>query len=229
MKRLFCKGQRIFAVMVLFFGYHVTAGAQASADAILRSAARVSVNYVTTLGDGFTFGDIAPGFMYANKRNHVHEVELNQASMDKSTSPMYDDTGMVIGFYTNRHNNFALRYQYTFNFLKKARLRPQAGISLLNQYVNTRTEPSISNIYPRTSRNWISLVSLSPQLRYDISPRYFVDVAVPVEILQFGAAYQRIENPTLPERQQRNGGLEFNSFPGLNDALHVRVGGGIRF
>src|SRR5215216_4309204 len=110
---------------------------------------KINVNYHTYFDNGFTIGNIAPALMKSTKRNNFHELELSGFKMQKSKIPDYDNTGNLIGTTESRTNSFGLRYQYTLSFIKKARLNPQIGLSLLGRYESTRNIPGNPNSYER--------------------------------------------------------------------------------
>ena len=214
---------------VLFFLITSSAFAQSSPGKILSKAVKINVNYETTFGNGSTVGKLAPSFMRETKRKHFHELELNSFSMIKSIVPVYNSVGQPIDEVITRKNDFGLRSQFTFNFLQKARLNPQVGISLLNQYLVQDTKPAGTSSYPRKYTQWNARLALCPQLRYNISTRCFADLSMPVDILHFGASFQVIRNPSIPARQQRNGGFEFDTMPDWRNTWYMRLGFGLKF
>src|SRR5688500_6598834 len=154
---------------ILFFAIGSSAFAQASNNKLFSRAVKINLNYRTTFGNGFTFGNPAPSFMRSTKRNHFHEIEMNSFDMDKTIAPIHDGFGQRIGEVVTRRLDIGLRYQFTFNFLKNARLNPQAGISFLSRYQRNYNEPSVPSSYPRKHQRWDSRLALCPQLRYNIS------------------------------------------------------------
>jgi hypothetical protein len=208
---------------------HLSASAQSPKGNMFSLAVKVSVNYVKTFGDGYNLGNVAPAFMKKTKKNNFQELELNTFAFENYKTPLYNSLGQPIGHVHYNSQDIGFRYQYTLNFMKKAKLNPQLGMSLLNRYQGTESEPSVTNSYPRRTREWHGIVALSPQVRYNISPRLFADLAFPVEMAEFGYTFQEINNPAIPIRQQRNGGFEYEQLRNWNDRLHIRFGVGLMF
>jgi hypothetical protein len=137
--------------------------------------------------------------------------------------------GQLIGPADISNQDIGFRYQFTFTFLKKARLNPQVGISFLNRYQGAKSEPLVANAYPRLTRQWDGRIALSPQIRYNISSRFFADLSFPVDVASFVYKFQEINNPAIPIRQQTNSVFEYDSFQNLGDQFHVRFGAGVMF
>jgi hypothetical protein len=220
--------------LLLHFGLfcitaHFSASAQSSQGNTFPRAVKVSVNYVKTFGNGYRLGDVAPALMKKTKKNNFHELELNTFDFENYKTPLYNSLGQPIGHVRYNRQDIGFRYQYTFSFMKKAKLNPQLGLSLLNRYQGTESEPSVTNSYPRRTRQWNGIVAVSPQVRYNISPRLFADLAFPVELADFGFTFQEINNPGIPIRQQRNGGFEYDQLQNWDDRLHIRFGAGLMF
>lgn len=208
---------------------YLPASAQSSKGNTFSRAVKVSVNYVKTFGDGYSLGNVAPAFMKKTKRDNFHELELNTFAFENYKTPLYNSLGQPIGHISYNSQDIGLRYQYTLNFMKKAKLNPQLGMSLLNRYQGTESEPSVTNSYPRRTRQWNGIVTLSPQVRYNISPRLFADLAFPVEMAGYAYTFQEINNPAIPIRQQRNSAFEYEQFQNWDDRLHIRFGAGLMF
>lgn len=189
-------------------------------------AIKAHVNYLTTFGSGFSFGSVAPTLQLMTKRQNVHEVELNDFRVSKSTTSLYDTT--YLGENTHKAFVLALRYQYTLTFAKHRKFNPQIGFSLLNRYSFDHNIPSGTDTYERTANRWSSTFALVPQLRYNITSRFFLDLGIPFDLFIFGASFQRISNPNIPIRQQRNGGFDSDQFPNKFDYLRLRLGAGIK-
>jgi hypothetical protein len=192
-------------------------------------AVKVNGNYHTTFGSGFTIGELAPAVMRSTKQGNWHELELNTLRIGKSNTSIYDPYSQRTLTTETSRINLALRYQYTLSFRNEARFNPQIGLSLLGGYFGSRTESNNSDTYPRTYRGWNVALAISPQFRYNFTSRFFMDMAIPVDMARFGGNFQRIKNPAIPIRQQRNGGFEYEAFEDLkNNTLQVRLGVGMK-
>lgn len=196
---------------------------------IYSHAAKININYVKNFDDGSTVAGAAPSFMVKNRKKNFHELELSSCSFNRSRTTLYTSTGQLIGPADLSSQDIGFRYQYTITFMKKARLNPQVGISFLNRYQGAKSEPHVVDAYPRISRQWDGRIALCPQVRYNISSRFFADLSLPVDVATFEYKYQEVINPAIPIRQQSNSGFEYESFQGFGDQFHVRVGAGVMF
>jgi hypothetical protein len=160
--------------------------------------------YQTSFGNGFKVGNLTAGiFIQSRENTNFHEVELNTFQLLLSEVPGERElfNGLI-----------GLRYQYTFSFRPGKKVEPQIGLSWLTQYRFGRNVPLTPLEYERRWRHIDFQWAVVPQLRYNFSSRWFTDLAIPFEVFQLVGTFQRIYNPQIPVRQQRNGGYDHEFF-----------------
>ena len=194
-----------------------------------KNALKLNVNYTHNLIDksNFSVGNFAPAFLFTNKSGYMHEIEFNRLKIDQTEFKQLDNQGTIIAGNRGRQTEIGLRYQFTRNLLRKeSKLIPQLGITLLALYTSNNNVPLVTNAYPRRAFYIGGTLGIVPQLRYNFANRVFMDFSIPIDFMDVGFSGQEIENPSIPSRQQKNGGYELDQY--LFDEIHVRLGVGIK-
>jgi hypothetical protein len=167
---------------------------------------KLNVNYSRKYPtEGYSFGNLAPAIMIKSKRGIFHEVELNRLMVDRTVNEINNSQGQLVGGHDNRIFEAGVRYQFTWSATRGGKLRPQVGLSWLTSYTHNKTIPLSLNAYTRYTSRISETIDIVPQLRYNLYGEFFVDLGFPVRILSAGYLFQRIENPSIPLRNQKNG------------------------
>ncbi len=96
----------------------------------------------------------------------------------------------------------------------------------LGAYVHSsKVTPKTSESFPITSFQAFFKIALVPRVQYSLTPNLFLDLNFPIQIMSFGFDSTTIENPVLTERQQKQGGFDFD----LTGEVLMRFGVGYRF
>ncbi len=121
-----------------------------------RRSLKVNVNYWQSLKTAsFTIGKLAPVLMLTNKRQNIHEIELN--ALDINRLEEYSFTGAVR---VKKNFELAFRYQYDWRILKKETgIDPYLGVSLLSGFNRTNYEPYLSSDYERVNMDFSNTLS----------------------------------------------------------------------
>ncbi len=188
---------------------------------------KVNVNYQKGFNtENFTFGNLAPVLMLANKRQNIHEIEINNLSIRRMEE--YSFTGVQAV-----RNNFelAFRYQYDWRILKRDQgIDPYLGFSLLSGFNRRKIEPHTSSIYESLRLDFSNTLSLVPGIRYNLPRSFFLDFNIPIDFLTLLTQHQWVRNPNLPVRQQRYWlPADLRPYPEIFQRLHIRLGAGVRF
>lgn len=214
----------------LFLIFIIEAKSQNSFSDQLNNAIKININYTKVIGrNNAHIGNLAPVYMKVSRRNNFHEFELNTLAFDKSEVNSYTSSGYQVQRVVHTFD-IGLRYQFTWSILKEGRWLPQVGMSMLGMYESIFNHPVLSGIYyDRTWRRIGGTFSLIPQLRFNISDKFFIDLGLPINIFDVGFVYQRIHDPSLKKMQQRNTSIE-TSFPlKAPDVFQLRLGFGLKF
>jgi hypothetical protein len=190
-------------------------------------AVKLNINFTKVFKeDEFHVGQLAPVFLLTDKKNNIHEIELNTFNVDA-----YQSSSLFSGatyYYDNKETSAGLRYQFDLNLVKKGKLIPFIGVSALTLFHSLNAKPQSATSYARKTQQLTELLSIIPQIRYSLWPRVFVDLAIPIDLFNVSLVTQQISNPNIPIRQQKNGWME-TSFPiKENNIFHLRLGLGVK-
>ena len=124
--------------------------------------------------------------------------------------------------------SIALRYEYQYALFKKKnfKVQPSIGIAGSAYYERFKTVPYVTSAYPTTETNTGIRGFIIPRINWHVSRRLFFDVNVPLCVLQGGAQFSNIQDPTLTINQQKYGVATFNMFPPY---YSFRIGAGWTF
>lgn len=185
----------------------------------MRSKA-VHIDYsYPSFGSGLNYLGVTLGFLFNSRNDRIsHEAELSSLGLRRSEVP---------GSFKVVDGVAGLRYQLSFNFRPRRKLQPQLGVSVLNQFSSTRNVPISSTMYERRNEELHFQFAIVPQIKYCLSPKWFVDYAMGFPVFDVIGKFQRIFNPNLPIRQQRNGGYDASLFR-YSKSYSVRVGIGFK-
>jgi hypothetical protein len=190
-------------------------------------ALKLNINFTKVFKeDEFHIGQLAPVFLLTDKKNNIHEIELNIFNVDA-----YQSSSLLSGttyYYDNKETSAGLRYQFDLNLVKKGKLIPFIGVSALTLFQSTNVKPLSTTSYPRRTQQLTELLSIIPQIRFSLWPRVFVDLAIPIDLFDVSLVTQRISNPYIPIRQQRNSGIETSLPIKENNIFHLRLGLGVK-
>lgn len=121
--------------------------------------------------------------------------------------------------------NIGFRYDYNYILSKNgSSFLAYFGLSSSIAYDIETNEPKITSSY---KRNWSTIRSnfgIVPRLIWKLNSLVFIDLNIPINIIQVEYTHQRIHNPSLPLEQQKNGELETTLFP---KNYEVRLGVGV--
>lgn len=193
---------------------------------------KAHVNYNKT-NDGHNVGRLAPAIVLKGEKRFEHELELNSIEKSKEMQTHYfaSRPGFSADFMV-RNYALALRYQFSAYLTNKedAKWLPQVGVSILPAVQHTINETDDPGVIDRSNTNFDVALSIVPQLRRQLSKRAFLDIAIPITPLSFEYRYQRIKNPSIPVRQQRNDDTELasSSAKDMVENLHIRLGIGLK-
>jgi hypothetical protein len=221
---------RILVIIAFFiFSNSQKCLSQSKSDSY-NNAVKVNINYRKTFGKNeMTFGQLAPVFIKANKRNNYHEIELNSLGARTYQEVVHYTNGTPPSNEEIKTFDFGLRYQFTLNVRKEGKIVPQLGLSFLSLYSGSKHNPQVSYAYSRKNSTFREVISVVPQVKFNCGNRTFLDLAIPLDVFNIVIASMQINNPAIPVRQQKNLESEASFNDQISEKLHVRLGFGIRF
>ena len=204
----------LFVFLILFFGTNANAAFQQPSDS-------------TTVKQ-----DTIPTSQDNQYQKYIPSTRPSFSSPDRLGDPFSNKTGYSPLLFGNP-SNLELQYEIdtSFNYTISERMgaiyyRPISSISF-SEYDRYQTEIMLKSYWKGrgeeadgetalTGRRLIPKIYISPVFDrvfggsyVEINPRGLVN-------LDFGGKFQRIDNPSLPLRQQRNGGFEFDQQISMN-------------
>ncbi len=123
---------------------------------------------------------------------------------------------------------FAFRYEYNIVMLKKKadlKLRPTVGFSAEPYFSIVSYKPKISLTYPQRETGAGLSLSVIPRIIYNLGERWFLDLNVPLYLLDIYYSRGNIDRPDLPLDSRTTSTLEIHTAP---PRFQVRFGVGLR-
>jgi hypothetical protein len=169
-------------------------------------------------------------FQWITKNGNFQEVELVDFMYSITGKDGKDTTewGQLEEDFTFKKTNLSFRYEYNVNFLKgrDARFVPSLGFGVNPYYWHYTDLPAITSQY-RTAENIVGAkIYLTPRVIYHISPRFFLDVNIPICVMDSYFDSFNNEDPTLSIDQRQVNTINLEVFPKI---FSGRIGVGLRF
>jgi hypothetical protein len=169
---------------------------------------------------------------WKTKKNNFREIELTNFTTNKTNSKkiiIYDTTGTNQSAYeaTNIITHISVRYEYILNLnkLKEKKYLLSFGFGFNPFYKKDTFKPKVSSSF-ETSIQEIGINSfVTPRFTYFITSKIFIDVNIPICIINTVVQSQLIDNPQLTVNQRKITTANFNELPKIYSA---RIGVGIK-
>jgi hypothetical protein len=214
----------IFALACL----SATAQAQDSTESYWYSAkVYANIQYQRDGGPVFSSSQtlVQPAYAFQMKtaNGNAHEFELSNFLFNATKS------GDPNAVYKSRATNVVLKYEYIINLMKKRnpRLAPSVGLGAAPYFHHVRGVPTTSSAFPY--RNTVFGLSglLIPRVTYNVTSRLYLDINVPITILDLHHQSNKVSNPAVPVSKRTNSLTRFDMLQ--LEPITVRIGLGIRF
>lgn len=172
-------------------------------------------------------------FQWKTKNNNFQEVELTYLVLGKQSTttelkedPTNDQQIMSGNKMLSSHISIQYEYIKMFNKLKDRKLVPAIGFGFNPYYKQINTTPQIATSYPESEKYLGAKVFVTPRLNYYLNSKFFLDVNIPICLLNTYFLTDKSGDPTLtiPERITKS--FNFQQFPHI---LSGRVGIGYKF
>lgn len=213
--------RKLFFLILSIICFNVDLLAQDSTTSF-KHVLKVNISYVNSSDfNSYEIGNLAPSLIIRSG-NFIHEIELNQFEVDRFIS--YNS---ILDPKEHKVIEFGLKYEFGYLFLPKRIISPYFGLSL-NQFLRTeKVEPSHPFSFPAKYTDYDGNIAFSPGAFFNITNRILFTVVVPIDFFGYSADYSRIDNPSIPESQQRN--TDWTSGFRGPDKFHLRLGVGYKF
>lgn len=175
--------------------------------------------------DHSSFTRISVAVALQTKKKFFHELELFIPRIHDGTSNL----GMPMNYQLNdvgpnvirKSDAYAFRYQMTRVWQLKKNMVFTLGAAINPYYLKTKYAPLVTNSYPRTLTVSGASLNFVPGIRYTLSSKFLAELNMPFKIYDYAYNEQRIENPSIPIRQQTAGGWTGTFF---ETAYNIRLG-----
>lgn len=169
-------------------------------------------------------------FQWKTANHNFHEVELIDFVFG-ITGEDGDDTtfgGVPEGDKKFISTYISMRYEYILNFNKgkDTRMVPSLGFGIMPYYGHYNDQPAESNSFRSSEYYTGAKVFLTPRLTYHLSPKFYIDLNIPLCLFDSYFQSYKDEDPTLPIKDQKKSTFNFEAFP---KAFSGRLGIGLKF
>lgn len=189
--------------------------------------------YSIERGQELELGYLSPALMIELGSGNFHEFELSRFRISFSENEIFipnDSTATITpddGFRKTKAL-FSARYEYVISLKgnqKASKFHPYLGLSVSPYFEHFREIPFINTSFPRTINQFGTLFSVVPRLNYSLKGNWFLDLNIPIQMIDVNAIFRKNEDPVLPEENRVTSDVNLNFSP-LN--VLVRFGVGIR-
>jgi hypothetical protein len=121
----------------------------------------------------------------------------------------------------------AIRYEYAISVIRKSDIgiRPCFGFAVSPYVHHLVTIPALSVVFPTYYNGVGSQLSVVPRMRYHVSETFYLDVNVPLPIVDIHWVCERVDDPSAPQVSSKFTSFSYDALPA---GLSVRVGMGMR-
>lgn len=179
-------------------------------------------------------GYLTPALAFTSANGNFQEIELSKIVIGNTRNEVLnivDSTGQssLASSLRTRNNMIAFRYEYDLLLFKKkkadSKLKSYLGLSVNPYFSNTKYSSSIASMFTTSQQSFGALVAFIPRINYNVNERLFVDVNLPINLMDMNVTTERAENPAIPVPQRSISTLNFSQLP---DQFLVRFGVGFR-
>lgn len=203
-------------------------------------AAELTVGYDTVLNKPIkedlyetALGYFSPAFAWASPRGNYHEVELSGLQFNEVDEQTYidHDNGLnhqVVSGEKRTSVFIALRYEFDYMIIKNKesnRLKPSLGFAVRPYYYRAAFVPRVSSLFASSQSSAGAIFSIVPRINYDLNKRWFIDLNVPINLLDVSAQTSMRDNPAIPVNQRTITTIVAEAVP---SQYLIRLGIGVR-
>lgn len=166
------------------------------------------------------------------KKNNFREFELTGFSVanNMTSTEFKNDSGNVnvlLAGSTLLSSYISMRYEYIVNFNKNKdkKLVPSIGFGINPYFRSLKNAPKVSTMFQTRESYCVFKSFICPRITYYFSPKFFLDVNAPLNILDFAVVTTKDSNPAIPVNQRKITTLDFNMF---HNMAILRIGIGLK-
>lgn len=141
------------------------------------------------------------------KKGFTHEIEFLIPEVSKSCDniqyPMNYEFQKKTPDFEGQASSYSLRYELSrtlTNKVKKIGFHLGAGIN--PYYVLIEYIPNVDTRYYSSTKLYGFVLNMVPRIKYKLSPRFIIDLNVPLKVYDLRAEKYHVKNPSIPVHQQ---------------------------
>lgn len=166
-------------------------------------------------------------FNFRNKKGNRHEIELSGIGVQEvqTYQAFLADTFAITSYGGSlTSSRIQMRYEYMQVFMKKKRFQPCIGLGISPYYFRYKSLPTANYYNFFTEHSYGIQAYLTPRINYYFSKRIFLDVNVPIKMLDFKYSTRKEQIGLSPNPNKLNG----TDTKVFEDALYIRFGLGLK-
>ena len=149
---------------------------------------------------------------WSRRPDRLFEIGLSNISTYTKKTHFYNGQPLIDPT-VNTTRSLALNAAYYVYFRpENARLKPYVSAGWATYLAHAKNIPGIQTSFPSEGMRWSNSLVLRPGVRYSFSNLFF-KLELPVTPVQLDASFQRVQNPAIPIRNQKQNKLEASYFP----------------
>jgi hypothetical protein len=169
-------------------------------------------------------------FQWKSKKNNFKEIELTNFIFGKHTTInqlVNDSTNVNQTTYDvdQKITYVSIRYEYllTFNKNKDNKTVFSLGFGINPYFKGDKYIPRISSEFPTTYNDYGLNLFIVPRITYHLTSKIFIELNIPVCLINSYWEYGKSDNPQLPYNQRKVNTVYFEELP-INYSCRLGIG-----
>jgi len=171
-------------------------------------------------------------FQWKTKKNNFHEIELTSFILGKLATKTENkgdtaNNGQTINEYDLVTTSISARYEYILNFNKSKdrKFVPSLGFGVNPYYRQNNYTPKISSSFATSEIYCGAKVFITPRLTYYLSSKFFLDINIPICIIDSYFLIDKENDPAIPTQERTITTFNINGIPKV---FSGRIGVGLK-
>jgi hypothetical protein len=171
-------------------------------------------------------------YQWKARKNNFHEIELIDLTVGRlaaKSEKKVDSLGIIQVLDGGRLSTSAisLRYEYIVNFNKSKdrKFVPSLGFGINPYFTHARFSPVVASSFPSSQKIIGFKVFINPRITYYVTSKFFVDLNIPICVLDNNLTVNKTRNPIISSSQSTISTYNFSQFPKV---FNARIGIGLK-
>jgi hypothetical protein len=162
-------------------------------------------------------------YQWQSKKGNYHELELitlrlsHEEHILKSASPSSGASSQIAESMIVSQFGFSVRYEYQMDLIAKDK-KPwdfSLGLGINPYYFYQISRSELTTIFPTSLSTFGTRLFAVPRFSWHLSPRFFLDVNVPICLGEYRHQYHYDENPAFAISERGRRQVDFSTLPAL--------------